>query len=374
MMKVSILVGAMRSWKWRIPLFASLSVAACGNDSCAVIASAASNPAPVCIVSAAGTILPGTFATCTNLTASISVGTVTSTAPCSASSALDPPAPATKTIYAASYDGFLHILKLSGTLDTGYKLEAVGRNDGCKTNPTWLTLEPQKRHLWCLEEGNVAGLGTINTFSIGKNGSMQRFQRKSSVGIAPVQNVFFDDGKGLAVALYGGGVNFFRKMENGTILEGALKNFTLDKPKAAPQDKSRPHGFAVDPSGGYLVSPDLGADLVRTFRIERNQSAISVGPAASVTEGTGPRHATFWSPTWKVGDHWDGKADVFLYVLGELSSTITTFKVGYPQNGTLVLVKLGETKNFGGAVPSQSVAPKAAEIMVSVSSWPLSVE
>ena len=67
--------------------------------------------------------------------------------------------------------------------------------------------------------------------------------------------------------------------------------------------------------GGYLVSPNLGADLVRTFRIDRNESSVSVGPAASVTEGTGPRHATFWSPTWKVGDHWDGKADVFLFVL-----------------------------------------------------------
>jgi 6-phosphogluconolactonase (cycloisomerase 2 family) len=230
-------------------------------------------------------------------------------------------------------------------------------------------LEPQRRRLWCLDEGNVAGLGSINTFSIDKNGTLQRFQRKEGIGIAPVHSVFFNDGKALAVAMYGGGVGFFHRMENGTVCGVSFWNFTLANPKAAPQDKSRPHGFAVDPSGSFLVSPDLGADLVRTFNIDKNKTSVSLGPAVSVAEGTGPRHATFWSPAWKAGEHWDGKGDVFLYVIGELSSTITTFKVGYLKNGTLDLRKLGETKNFGGRDPNRTTTPKASEIMVSVSAF-----
>ena len=99
-----------------------------------IIASIVSNLASIYIISIASTILLDTFTTYTNLTKLIYVNVITSFALYSAFSALNPSASITKTIYTASYDGFLHIFKLFNILDTSYKLKAVDKNDEYKIN------------------------------------------------------------------------------------------------------------------------------------------------------------------------------------------------------------------------------------------------
>jgi 6-phosphogluconolactonase (cycloisomerase 2 family) len=39
--------------------------------------------------------------------------------------------------------------------------------------------------------------------------------------------------------------------------------------RPAPQDQARPHHAILDPTGDFLVFPDLGADLLRVLRVDK---------------------------------------------------------------------------------------------------------
>jgi len=68
------------------------------------------------------------------------------------------------------------------------------------------------------------------------------------------------------------------------------------------------HSVVLSPSGKYLLSADLGLD--RIFVYDRALHPIS---SAAAEEGSGPRHMVF------------SKDGAYLYVAGELSSTVTVY-------------------------------------------------
>lgn len=293
--------------------------------------------------------LPRAFATCTDGVTPAVTGVRLPGAPFGNVTRTSTP----KVIFAATNAGFIHTLYLSGEATNGYTLTSIARNDGCKSNPTWLSFDSARDQLWCLDEGTATALGTLNTFNIDRNNSLHRFQRVPNLGVAPVHQTFFNNGSGLAVAMYGGGVRFLQVANNGLVTGSQSQNFTTGVPRGPPQDISRLHGFALDPSGQYLIALDFGADLIRIFYV--NGTSVSVNSAVPLLPISGPRHAVFWSP--------GRSTDVFLHVLGELSNKITTLKVTYGNN-TMGLTHIGETLNYGGLAPSTT--PKAAEILVSV--------
>lgn len=138
--------------------------------------------------------------------------------------------------------------------------------------------------------------------------------------------------------------------------------FTLDEPGTNPdrQDAPHPHQVVLDPTGAFVVVPDLGADLVRVFTVGEGASLVE-GEALEVEAGSGPRHIAFME---REGEE-EGEAVVVMYVICELTNTIYGFGVEY-KDGGMAFEELFTipTHGEGEEVPEGAFA---AEILVSVS-------
>lgn len=137
--------------------------------------------------------------------------------------------------------------------------------------------------------------------------------------------------------------------------------FKLTAPGADPsrQDAPHPHEALLDPTGSFIVVPDLGADLVRIFKIDATTSRITESTPLVTPAGAGPRHGAFL----KTGEN------TYFFLVGELDNNVRSYKVTYGMD----LMTLDEVFTAGmyGDTPTPAGAA-AAEAIVSVSYSPLS--
>ena len=129
----------------------------------------------------------------------------------------------------------------------------------------------------------------------------------------------------------------------------------MTKPGAVPQqDSPHPHSVFLDPTGSFIVSPDLGADLLRIYSISSSGELTSC-PPVNVTFGSGPRHGLFW--TDGTDEHSTGSSSsssndagkptnqremaavgkTMMYLVNEIGGTMMVFDVSYARSGCLNL-------------------------------------
>jgi 6-phosphogluconolactonase (cycloisomerase 2 family) len=135
--------------------------------------------------------------------------------------------------------------------------------------------------------------------------------------------------------------------------------FTMSKPgpNSSRQNAPHPHSTITDPTGKYLIVPDLGADLVRVFSIDATSGQLTACTPGQAGAGDGPRHGAWWSP--KAGST-DGQK---LYTVNELGNSVSAWNVAYPASGCLTLTKTQTLSTYaaGKTGPNGS---KAAEVHV----------
>lgn len=133
--------------------------------------------------------------------------------------------------------------------------------------------------------------------------------------------------------------------------------YTLSSPGTVPdrQDAPHLHDAILDPTKKFILVPDLGADLIRVYKVDASaaSAAAEVGAIKAVA-GSGPRHIAFAT----AGDK------TFLYSLNELSNTITGYTVAYKGDAIPEFTAIFTFSSHGpdGSVPAGT---KAAEIEVS---------
>lgn len=132
----------------------------------------------------------------------------------------------------------------------------------------------------------------------------------------------------------------------------------MTAPGAIPsrQDKPHPHSVNLDPTGHFLVAPDLGADLLRIFLADPTTGILTPCPTAATAPGDGPRHAVFWtSPTTP--------SLTKLFVVNELGNSVSAWDVAPtpPAGGCPTLAKTQVLSAYppGQAPPAGS---KSAEV------------
>ena len=143
---------------------------------------------------------------------------------------------------------------------------------------------------------------------------------------------------------------------------GGLKSlqtfiFNLTAPGLDPnrQEAPHPHEAILDPTGSFIVVPDLGADLVRIFSIDPKTSRLTESAPFHAPAGSGPRHGTFLNVD-------SGKT--FFFLISELANTIASYEVEYFATG------LNFTKVFLSGIYGNRTIPEgaaAAEVTLSVS-------
>jgi len=82
------------------------------------------------------------------------------------------------------------------------------------------------------------------------------------------------------------------------------------------QDTAHPHQVVVDPTGEFLLSPDLGNDLIHVFSISTKGDITEKQPI-KVSSGAGPRHVIF------------DRSGKILYCIEELANTVQVYRISY---------------------------------------------
>ena len=264
-------------------------------------------------------------------------------------------------LYVSSYTG--NITTLSLTPKNGaYDLSKTGSNPQCGPNPSWLTIDNNRGLLFCMNEGLSTANGSLSSFTINDDGSLKAVQNTTSIS-GPVAGAIYGSPtsrRGIALAHYvGSAVSTFALDGNGKF--SPIQNFTfkLDKPGPNPdrQDAPHPHDAVLDPTGQYILVPDLGADLVRIYSWNADLSLTEQSPLQAI-KGSGPRHAVFYTPSGL------NRGDTYLFLVAELSSTVTSYKVTYQQNrGGLTFEQVFVSSTYGFMHQPPGNAP--AEILIS---------
>jgi 6-phosphogluconolactonase (cycloisomerase 2 family) len=137
-------------------------------------------------------------------------------------------------------------------------------------------------------------------------------------------------------------------------------SFGSPGPNPARQDAPHPHQIILDPTGKYVLVPDLGSDAVHVFYIDPTTFQLCRRDSLSAEGGSGPRHGVF------------GKDGSFFYLVSELANTVTVYKVTtLPGGAGIEFDFVQKTDSFAGAfAKSGKPVPATAavsEIALSVS-------
>jgi len=216
-------------------------------------------------------------------------------------------------------------------------------------NPSWLAVHPNGKWVYAANESGKQS--AISAFSVdAASGKLTLLNQLPSEGEDPCYLSFDKSGKYLFVANYTSGtVAVFPILPDGKL--GAPTAVVKDAGSLGPnkerQDGPHAHWVQVSPDNRFLLVADLGLDEILVYRFNAANGAITPNDPlfAKVAPGAGPRHAVFSG---------NGK---FLYVLSEISSTVTSFSYD-PQSGTLRRLRTLSTLPTG----SQGERNDAAEI------------
>jgi 6-phosphogluconolactonase (cycloisomerase 2 family) len=137
-----------------------------------------------------------------------------------------------------------------------------------------------------------------------------------------------------------------------------LQSFTfkLTAPGTIPsrQEAPHPHQALLDPTGSFIVVPDLGADLVRVFSVNPTDSSLKEIAPLATPPGAGPRHGAFLKTA----------TATYFFLVGELDNVVRSYKVTYGMD----LIGFEEVFSAGMYGPDPTpIGAAAAEILVSVS-------
>lgn len=196
-------------------------------------------------------------------------------------------------------------------------------------NPSFLVADSSGAHLYAVNESENyqgASSGGVSAFAIDRaSGKLTELNEVASHGADPCFISLDRSGKFLLVANYtGGDVAVFPVLAGGRI--GEASSVIQDEgelgPNKARQEKPHAHWIETSARDHFAYVSDLGLDRVLVYKFDATKGTLSRGDSAGASKdffsatlapGTGPRHVAF------------SAGGQFMYVIGELDSTVTVF-------------------------------------------------
>ena len=216
---------------------------------------------------------------------------------------------ASKGIYAFRYD------------QTSGKLTTIGIAAETQ-DPSWVAIHPNGKFLYAVNEAGKSSM--VSAFSLdAQSGKLTLLNQLPALGEDPCYLSFDRAGKYVFVANYtSGNVVVFPIQADGKL--GPATANVRDEGKLGPnkQRQEGPHAHWIEASAGnrYAYVSDLGLDRVLIYKFDAASGKLTnpglnepEALSATLAPGSGPRHVAFF----RNGD--------FMYVLGELQSTVTVF-------------------------------------------------
>ncbi|RSN69857.1 MULTISPECIES: lactonase family protein [Actinomadura] len=207
-------------------------------------------------------------------------------------------------------------------------------------SPSYLAAHPDGRVVYAVREEDAGG---VAAFEVDGDGLREIGRRDA--GALPCHVSVTPGGGHLLVADYGSGTVRAVPLapDGGFAGEPAVAEGHGTGPVADRQEGPHAH-MAVSAPDGLVLTTDLGADLVRAFRLEGG--GLRLAGETPLPAGCGPRHLAF---------HPSGH----VYVITELAGTVLVLRpVAGPEHGYAALEVLGESPAL--ASPGGGLAQCAA--------------
>jgi 6-phosphogluconolactonase len=192
-------------------------------------------------------------------------------------------------------------------------------------NPSFLTVDHATKFLYAvneLQKYKGEATGAVTSFAIDhSNWKLKPLNQVASGGADPCYISLDRSGKYLLVANYTGGTVSVIPVSLAGHLSppsSVLKDEGTLGPVKDRQETAHAHFIEASARNRFAYVSDLGLDRVLIYRFDAAKGTLSRGQpedsfSAKLAPGTGPRHIAFSA---------DGK---FMYVLGEIDSTVTVF-------------------------------------------------
>ena len=201
-------------------------------------------------------------------------------------------------------------------------------------NPSYLTLDPARRHLYAVNElktfGGMAS-GAVSAFRVEpETGRLTFLNQKSTGGTDPCHVVVNDRSTQVFVSNFmSGSVCVFPIQPDGTL--GDASQFIQHSGSSVhPKRQRGPHAHSLifDKHNRFAFVPDLGMDKLMVYKTDFDKGRLSPAkvPFVSVQPGAGPRHCVF---------HPSGR---YCYLIQELDSTLSAYRYN-PNDGTFELLQ-----------------------------------
>jgi 6-phosphogluconolactonase len=240
------------------------------------------------------------------------------------SSARTPRAAAPKGQYFAYVGTYTTKTESKGIYVYGYdaatgKLSALGV--AAETgDPSFIAVNPDGKFLYAVNEAGKNSL--VSAFAREpETGKLAPLNQLPALGEDPCYISFDKTGKYVLVANYtSGNVAVFPILPDGRLGEhtALVKNSGTLGPNKERQEAPHAHWIETSKDNRFALAADLGLDEVLVYKFNAAKGTLSPNDPAftKLRAGSGPRHIAFRP---------DGK---FLYVVSELSSTVTAFRYG----------------------------------------------
>jgi len=188
-------------------------------------------------------------------------------------------------------------------------------------NPSFLTVDPNHNYLYAVNEIDnfkSGHTGAVSAFAIDRvNARLTFLQQVSSLGADPAHLSLDKTGRYLLVANYtSGNIAVFPVESDGHL--GPRSAFVQHAGSSVNKERQAgPHAHEIQTSNDnqFVLTADLGLDELLVYRFNPKSGSLEPNDPAfvKVSPGSGPRHFTI-APSGK-----------FVYLVNELSSTITVF-------------------------------------------------
>jgi 6-phosphogluconolactonase len=200
---------------------------------------------------------------------------------------------------------------------------------GPSENPSFLALHPNGRFLYAVNELRTfqdKPTGAVSAFAVdAATGRLALLNQQPSEGLDPCHLVADAAGRNLLVANYTSGtVAVFPLSDDGRLGRAStVRRVAGSGPVRARQEGPHAHHVVLDRAERFVLWADLGSDRVRVDRFDSTAGRLEPNDpdGVGIQPGSGPRHMA-WHPS--------GRA---LYLLNELSSTVTAFRYDAGRGG-----------------------------------------
>jgi len=189
------------------------------------------------------------------------------------------------------------------------------------TNPSWVTLHPNGRFLYSVNEVQKyqgPNSGGVSAFSVDQaTGKLTFLNEVATRGADPCYVTVDRSGKFVLVANYtGGSIAVFPILPDGKLGDAtAFVQHTGHGTNPERQEGPHAHSINMSPDNRFAFVDDLGLDELLIYKFDSAKGTLTPNdpPFAKLDPNTGPRHFAL------------GPDANFAYVIGEMGHTVTVF-------------------------------------------------